>query len=66
MKDIAKSRNGKCLSPIYKNARTKLLWECAEGHQWEAVPDSVKRGSWCPKCSYKKGWAKRKPGQKGA
>ena len=62
MKEIAKSRGGLCLSKTYINARSKLLWECAEGHQWEAVPDSLKRGSWCPICGAKKAWAKRKPG----
>ena len=50
MHEIAKNRGGKCLSETYVTARTKLLWECAEGHQWEALPDSVKRGTWCRKC----------------
>lgn len=50
MRDIAETRGGKCLSKIYKNNKTKLLWECAEGHQWKATPDKIKRGSWCPEC----------------
>ena len=54
MQNLAKSRGGKCLSKKYVNARTKLLWECKEGHRWSAVPDSVKRGTWCPKCAIKK------------
>ena len=53
MQKIANKRQGKCLSEHYINARTKLLWECSEGHQWYAVPDSIKRGSWCPKCAKK-------------
>jgi len=48
MQNIGKERGGKCLSTHYVNARTKLLWECSDGHRWEAKPDSVKRGSWCP------------------
>lgn len=48
MRGIAKERAGKCLTDIYVNNRTKLLWECAEGHQWEARPTSVKRGSGVP------------------
>jgi len=51
MRKIAKSRGGECFSMEYINARTKLRWRCSEGHEWEAVPDSVKRRSWCPTCS---------------
>ncbi|MBP1167232.1 hypothetical protein JOE44_004116 [Chryseobacterium sp. PvR013] len=48
---IAKERNGKCLSSIYKNSSTKLEWQCSEGHRWKAMPSLIKRGAWCPKCS---------------
>jgi len=51
MQGIAKHRGGTCLSDVYVNKRTKLLWKCAKGHQWEAVPDSVNRGSWCSVCA---------------
>ena len=52
MQEIAKAKDGKCLSPDYVNARTKLLWQCKQGHQWLAVPYSVKnQGTWCPECS---------------
>jgi hypothetical protein len=51
MDKIAKKRGGKCLSDKYVNARTKLKWICKKGHIWEAVPDSIRRGSWCRKCS---------------
>jgi hypothetical protein len=60
MHQIAKERGGKCLSKHYTNKSTKLLWECSKGHQWEAIPHNVIRGSWCPKCSAKKRAAKRK------
>ena len=53
MHQIAEERGGKCLSDTYLNSRTKLLWECAEGHQWETAPDSIKGGTWCPKCAGK-------------
>ncbi len=52
MHAIAEERGGKCLSGTYINNRTKLIWECAEGHQWEATPDKVKRGRWCRECTY--------------
>jgi len=51
MRKLASSRGGKCLSDAYVNARTKLHWRCKEGHDWEAVPDKVKGGRWCPFCA---------------
>jgi hypothetical protein len=53
MQQIAKERGGKCLTNTYVNARTKLSWECKEGHQWKAVPNSIKSGAWCPYCARK-------------
>ncbi|MEK6938343.1 MAG: hypothetical protein AABX04_04835 [Nanoarchaeota archaeon] len=51
MEKIAISRGGKCLSPKFVGARTKLIWQCKENHVWEAVPDSISRGRWCPICA---------------
>jgi len=51
MQDIASEKNGKCISKEYINARTHLEWMCAEGHRWFAVPESVKGGTWCKRCS---------------
>lgn len=51
MQGLARKRGGKCLSTIYVNTGSKLKWQCAEGHQWEATPDSIKQGSWCHRCS---------------
>ena len=28
-----------------------MKWQCNKGHTWEAIFDSIKRGSWCPKCA---------------
>lgn len=48
----ARLRGGKCLSKEYTNARTPLLWECSEGHQWEATSSNVRsHNSWCPQCA---------------
>ena len=46
----AKERGGVCLSTVYVNARTKLRWRCTEGHEWQAVPHSIKSGRWCQAC----------------
>lgn len=48
---LAISRRGKCLSKSYLNSMSKLIWECASGHRWKAVPMAVVRGSWCPTCT---------------
>lgn len=51
MHEIAQSRGGECLSMEYINARTPLLWRCAEGHEWEAKPSNmITHGRWCPEC----------------
>lgn len=53
MQKLAASKGGVCLSEKYVNSGTKLLWRCKNGHDWWAVPSSVKIGSWCPICSDK-------------
>ena len=54
MQALAKKRGGVCLSTTYVNKRTKLLWRCSEGHEWETKRDTVQGGSWCPDCGGKK------------
>ena len=53
LQKIAEQRGGKCLSKEYINSKTKLLWKCAEGHEWLATPSSIKSGRWCPLCAVK-------------
>jgi hypothetical protein len=60
MQNIALERGGKCLSVFYKNAHTKLIWSCQFGHQWEAIPNNVVRGNWCPVCAKKNSWELRR------
>ena len=51
MRKLAKLRGGKCLSKTYVTARKKLLWQCRLDHEsWQATPDEIKRGRWCPQC----------------
>ena len=45
------SKGGRCLSKEYINSKTKMLWECAEGHRWEADFNAVSGGTWCPICA---------------
>jgi hypothetical protein len=51
-KEIAEMNDGRCLSPTYKNTKTKMEWECREGHTWLATLNDIKYSdSWCPFCS---------------
>jgi hypothetical protein len=49
--ELAANRGGMCLSETYVNERTALQWRCADGHEWKALPEKIKRGSWCPTCA---------------
>lgn len=54
-------KGGECLSMEYVNTSTKLQWRCAEGHEWDAIPDSVVRlSTWCPRCKGKRIWETRR------
>jgi hypothetical protein len=47
-------RGGVVRSPQYVTAQTRLRLACRRGHEWEAVPARILRGSWCPICAGKK------------
>jgi len=48
--DIARSRNGRCLSDAYQPGRNSNgMWAC---HLWNAEVHSVKSGTWCPVCGH--------------
>lgn len=49
IKKLAEEKDGKCLSDIYI-PNQKLLFECSEGHQWEALIGAISKGSWCSEC----------------
>ncbi len=58
MVKLAAKHGGKVLSTVYVNCNTELLWECKEGHQFEARPINVKRAQdWCIYCSGKRKFA---------
>ena len=50
MHQIAIEKDGKCLSAEYHNSKSKLLWACNKGHQWNATPDNIRQGAWCHEC----------------
>lgn len=53
MNVIAEEKGGKCLSKIYHDGKSKLKWKwkCKCGYKWKAVPITVIKGHWCPKCA---------------
>ena len=61
MEEHAKNLGGKCLSTEYINSKTKLLWRCRDGHEWEAMPlNVIHKNSWCPTCSNRKRGRRKK------
>jgi hypothetical protein len=50
MRALAALRGGRCLSDIYVNTDTKLLWQCSEGHVWRATPIHILTNRWCRIC----------------
>ena len=51
-KKIAEEREGECLSDKYVNAKSKLMFKCSKGHEWESTAHDVKYSKvWCPVCS---------------
>ncbi len=54
MQKVAQEKGGQCLSIKYVNSKTKLLWQCTEGHKWETTYGSIRKGSWCPECGRRK------------
>jgi site-specific DNA-methyltransferase (adenine-specific) len=61
MQRMAASKGGHCISLKYKNVLTPLRWQCANGHIWEAIPNAIRHGSWCPFCRPDQGlsWQRR-------
>ena len=51
LKEIAKSRNGRCISREYLGTHKPMSWRCRNGHMWTAKPADIMRGGWCPNCS---------------
>lgn len=55
--DAARFRGGEVVSNEYNGAYNKLVWRCADGHEFEATPFTVLRaGHWCEKCCQPTPW----------
>lgn len=51
MQELAASRGGRFLSKGWRGTGVKHSWQCALGHMWQAKPNSITQGRWCPECS---------------
>jgi hypothetical protein len=51
MQRLASKRDGKFLSDEFVNVNTPYQWQCSEGHEWNAAPIDVMKGTWCKVCS---------------
>lgn len=47
---LAATRGGQLVAEEYVNSQTKLRWRCAAGHEWHAIANSIRQGTWCPMC----------------
>ncbi len=54
VRNIAILKGGKCLSKTYINSKTKLKFQCSQGHIWETIPHIIKKGGWCNACAVKR------------
>ncbi|PCJ29217.1 MAG: hypothetical protein COA94_02040 [Rickettsiales bacterium] len=50
LKAVILERGGILLSDYVKD-NEKVTIQCENGHEFEMIPNSVKSGHWCPKCS---------------
>lgn len=52
MHELAKNKNGICLSNEYLNQNTKYLFECHKGHKFKLSLSGLKHhDNWCAKCN---------------
>src|SRR5205085_11197712 len=61
MQRLAKWNGGRCLSRVYIDDETSVLWKCAAGHKWRALPNGIKAGRWCPECAVARKRGMKKP-----
>lgn len=50
LQSTALSRGGKLISTTVMNTEQLLVWECSNGHRWEAKSSNIRFGKWCPHC----------------
>lgn len=51
LEEIASQLGGKVLGQ-YTRSKSKMLFSCQKGHEFEAIPNTVFLGHWCPNCAF--------------
>ncbi|RHZ58883.1 hypothetical protein Glove_367g4 [Diversispora epigaea] len=52
VKEFASNKGGECISTLFINSYSHLMWRCSKGHKWNASFHNVKtNGTWCPRCA---------------
>lgn len=51
MQNLAATKGGQYVSPTFTSVNNKYLWRCSKGHEWEAAPTDIQKGTWCRTCS---------------
>lgn len=51
LQQLAAARGGRCLSARYLGSNEHHRWRCAAGHEWRALPATIRTGRWCPRCA---------------
>ena len=51
LQQIAEEKGGKCLSEEYINWKSKLEFQCKEGHIFKLSSNELKNGKWCQYCT---------------
>lgn len=49
-RDLAEHNGGTLISNEYTVSGDLYIWQCSNGHQWQATHNNIKRGKWCPYC----------------
>ncbi|MBA4391734.1 MAG: hypothetical protein C0399_12475 [Syntrophus sp. (in: bacteria)] len=60
MHELAAQHGGKCAAETFRTGEEKIIWICAVGHEWEALPKSIIKGHWCPVCGREQASQSRK------
>lgn len=50
LQEAAAARGGRCLTDAYLGIKENYLWECENGHRWQARGYSIIKGRWCRAC----------------
>ena len=54
MQALAVKNGGECISKSYQGNNKYLEWKCQGNHIWQATPNTIKAGKWCPICGREK------------